>query len=54
MAVKVMRMIPMLKKVGISFEYLVMYPSRKPAANVNGIVLKNILKLWHIISDHIH
>lgn len=46
MAVKVMRMIPMLKKVGISFEYLVMYPSRKPAANVNGIVLKNILKLF--------
>lgn len=31
--------------LGISKAYLVIKPSRKPAAMVNGIVLRNIFKL---------
>ena len=34
-----------LSQFGISMEYRVMNPSKKPAAIVNGIVLMNILKL---------
>ena len=44
MILKVDRMINTFMKVGISGENRVMKPSKKPAANVKGKVLKNILK----------
>lgn len=39
-------MIRLLNQLGISIEYRVMKPSRKPALMVNGKVLRNILKLF--------
>ena len=39
-------MIKLLSQLGMSIEYLVINPSRKPAAIVNGMVLNRILKLF--------
>ncbi len=36
----------LLNQLGISIEYRVIKPSRKPALIVNGNVLRNILKLF--------
>ena len=53
-------MIPRVEKMikkhahdGNTFEYRVIYPSKNPAAKVNGNVLKNILKLFRkpILND---
>ena len=41
---KVLRMIKTFNQLGISMAYLVMKPSRKPAAMVKGTVPKNIFK----------
>ena len=46
MMAKVNKMMKLLSQLGMSMEYRVMKPSRKPAAMVNGTVLKNILKLF--------
>lgn len=46
MIAKVNTIIKLLSQFGISIEYRVMNPSRKPAATVKGTVLKNILKLF--------
>lgn len=43
---KVNKIIKTLNQCGMSIEYLVINPSRKPAAIVNGTVLKKILKLF--------
>ena len=40
------KIIKLLSQIGISIEYRVMKPSRKPAAIVKGKVLRNILKLF--------
>ena len=39
-------MIKLLNQLGISIEYRVIKPSKKPAPIVKGKVLKNILKLF--------
>lgn len=39
-------MIKLLSQLGISIEYLVIKPSRKPALIVKGKVLRKILKLF--------
>lgn len=39
-------MIKLLSQLGMSMEYRVIKPSRKPALMVNGKVLRNILKLF--------
>ena len=41
----VIKMIPTLNQLGITIEYRVMKPSKKPAEIVNGMVLKKIFKL---------
>jgi hypothetical protein len=46
MIAKVNKMIKLLSQLGISIEYLVIKPSRKPDAMVKGTVLKSILKLF--------
>lgn len=40
------KIIKQLSQIGIFGEYRVIKPSRKPAAMVNGMVLKKILKLF--------
>lgn len=40
------RMMKTLSQFGMSIEYRVMKPSKNPAAIVNGMVLKKILKLF--------
>ena len=42
----VIKMIKLLNQFGISIEYRVIKPSKKPALIVKGKVLKNILKLF--------
>ena len=43
---RVVRIIKTFNQLGISSEYRVTNPSKKPAAMVNGTVLKKILKLF--------
>lgn len=43
---KVNKIINPLNQLGVSIEYLVINPSRNPAAIVNGTVLTRILKLF--------
>ena len=43
---KVNKMMKLLSQFGMSMEYRVMKPSRKPAAMVKGTVLSSILKLF--------
>lgn len=42
----VSKMIKLLSQLGMSIEYRVIKPSRKPALIVNGMVLRKILKLF--------